>query len=101
MSVGLDVGTTSTQLIVSKLTVENQASAFSVPEMTISQRQILYKSPVHFTPLLGGDLVDGASIRQLVIAEYEKAGIHREDVDTGAGIGNVTTTESAGTYDEV
>lgn len=24
-----------------------------------------------------------------------------EDVDTGAGIGNVTTTESAGTYDEV
>ena len=24
-----------------------------------------------------------------------------EDIDTGAGIGNVTTTESAGTYDEV
>ena len=99
LSVGLDVGTTSTQLIVSKLTVENQASAFSVPEMTISQRQILYKSPVHFTPLLGGDLVDGASIRQLVIAEYENAGIRREDVDTGAIIitGETSRKENAAT----
>ncbi len=32
-SVGLDVGTTTTQLIVSRLTVENRASAFTVPEM--------------------------------------------------------------------
>ena len=28
-------------------------------------------------------------------------GVIEEDVDTGAGIGTVTTTESAGTYDEV
>lgn len=33
LSVGLDVGTTSTQMVVSRLTVENQASAFSVPDM--------------------------------------------------------------------
>ena len=41
-SVGLDVGTTSTQLILSQLTVENRASGFSVPHMEISQRKILY-----------------------------------------------------------
>ncbi len=97
LSVGLDVGTTSTQLIASELTVENSASAFSVPEMTISQRRILYKSPVHFTPLLDGDLVDGAGIRRIVMAEYEKAGIHREDVDTGAVIitGETSRKENA------
>ena len=57
LSVGLDVGTTSTQLIVSQLMVENQAGAFSVPDMEISERTVIYRSPVHFTPLLEGNLV--------------------------------------------
>ena len=58
-SVGLDVGTTSTQLIVSELTVENQASAFSVPRMEIGERNVRYRSPVYFTPLLDESHVDG------------------------------------------
>ena len=97
LSVGLDVGTTSTQLIVSELTVENSASAFSVPQMQISRRQIRYQSPVHFTPLLRQDLVDGGALRRLVAAEYEKAGIRREDVDTGAVIitGETSRKENA------
>ena len=97
LSVGLDVGTTSTQLIVSELTVENSASAFSVPQMQISQRKIRYRSPVHFTPLLRHDLVDGAALREIVSAEYEKAGIRREDVDTGAVIitGETSRKENA------
>ena len=77
LSVGLDVGTTSTQLVVSCLRVENRASGFAVPEMEITQREILYRSPVYFTPLLEGKLVDGAEIRRIVEAEYEKAGISR------------------------
>ena len=52
LSVGLDVGTTTTQMIVSRLTVENKASSFAVPELEIGEREILYRSSVHFTPLL-------------------------------------------------
>ena len=44
LSVGLDIGTTTSQLIVSELTVQNQASAFAVPDMTIAERKILYKA---------------------------------------------------------
>ncbi len=97
LSVGLDVGTTSTQLIVSHLTVQNRASPFSVPEMTIADRKILYRSPVHFTPLLEGNLVDGEKIRSLVEQEYENAGISRGDVDTGAVIitGETSRRENA------
>ena len=84
LSVGLDVGTTTTQLIVSGLTVQNQASGFAVPEMQIVRREIRYKSPVHFTPLTDESHVDGEAIRKIVEAEYEKAGIGRQDVDTGA-----------------
>ena len=98
-SVGLDVGTTSTQLIFSELTVENKAGSFSVPEMEIGQRRILYKSPVHFTPLLGTDRVDGEALRELVQREYGAAGIRREDVDTGAVIitGETSRRENAET----
>ena len=84
ISLGLDVGTTSTQLVFSRLTIENRSGSFSVPELEIADREILYRSPIHFTPLLSGELVDGARIRDIVQAEYEKAGIRPEDVDTGA-----------------
>ena len=97
LSVGLDVGTTSTQLIVSRLTAENQAGAFAVPQIQITHREILYRSPVHFTPLVEGNLIDGAKLRELVEKEYAAAGIKREEVDTGAVIvtGETSRKENA------
>ncbi len=97
LSVGLDVGTTTTQMILSAITVQNRASGFAVPEMTITEREVLYKSPVHFTPLVGGHLVDGDAIRSLVEQEYQNAGIRREDVNTGAIIitGETSRKENA------
>ena len=97
LSVGLDVGTTSTQIIVSQLSIENKASSFAVPEMEIGERKILYQSPVHFTPLLDESHVNGEKIRALVEAEYAAAGITRADVDTGAVIitGETSRKENA------
>ena len=97
LSVGLDVGTTSTQMVVSRLTVHNRAGAFAVPEMEIRQRELLYQSPVYFTPLLEGNRMDAAALRRLVEQEYRSAGISRGDVDTGAVIvtGESSRTENA------
>ena len=97
LSVGLDVGTTTTQLILSRLKVQNHASSFAVPELEIAERQILYRSPVHFTPLLQEELVDGEGIRAIVTEEYRRAGIKREDVNTGAIIitGETSRKENA------
>ena len=99
LSVGLDVGTTSTQMVASELIIENRASAFAVPEMEIAQRKLLYQGKVHFTPLLGEDRVDGAAIRELITEEYRRAGIRRENVDTGAIIitGETSRKENART----
>ena len=98
-SVGLDVGTTSTQMILSELTVENRASQFAVPEMEIGDRKILYRSPIYFTPLLDESHVDGARLRLMVEEEYRRSGISREDVDTGAIIitGETSRKENART----
>lgn len=65
--------------------------------MDITDRSVLYKSPVFFTPLLDESHVDGAAIRAIVEAEYRNAGIRREDVDTGAIIitGETSRKENA------
>ena len=97
ISVGLDVGTTTTQLILSELSLENRGSAFSVPEMVIGERKLLYQSPVIFTPMLSGDLVDGQVIARWVEAQYTAAGIPKSKVDTGAVIitGETSRKENA------
>ena len=51
LSVGIDLGTTTTQLVFSRLTVRNEGSAFSVPNYTVAAREVLRRSAVHFTPL--------------------------------------------------
>ena len=95
-SVGIDVGTTTTQLIVSDLTVENEAGAFAVPAMEITDRKIRYESPVIFTPLKDA-LVDKDALRAWVLHQYERAGTNREQVDTGAVIitGETSRKENA------
>ena len=97
LSVGLDVGTTTTQMILSELQVENQASGFTVPQMQIVNRSVRYRSPVYFTPLLDKDRVDGEGIRALVEGAYREAGIQPSDVDTGAIIitGETSRKENA------
>lgn len=84
-------------MIVSRLTVQNRASEFAVPELQITDRQILYESPVHFTPLQSDSLIDAPALRALILREYEKAGLRREDVDTGAVIvtGETSRKENA------
>ncbi len=97
ISLGLDVGTTSTQMVFSRLTIENRAGSFSVPELEISGREILYRSPIHFTPLRSADLVDAPALRRIVDEEYAQAGLTRADVDTGAIIitGETSRRENA------
>ena len=97
ISLGLDVGTTSTQMVFSRLTIENRSGSFSVPELEIAEREILYRSTIHFTPLLSGDLVDAPALRQIVDREYARAGLTREAVSTGAIIitGETSRRENA------
>ena len=98
-SVGLDVGTTTTQMILSELTVENRASEFAVPQLEISGRSVIYRGQVYFTPLVSDSRIDGAALRELIEGEYRRAGISRNDVDTGAVIitGETSRKENAAT----
>lgn len=86
LSVGIDIGTSTTQLIFSKLIVENMASSFSVPRISIVDKEMIYKSEVYFTPLISNTEIDREKIKEIVEIEYKKANICKSDIQTGAVI---------------
>lgn len=86
LTVGIDLGTSTTQLVLSELTVENFASAFSVPRITISDKKVIYRSDIIFTPLLNQTEIDDEPIKAFVSAQYRKAGIVKEEIQMGAVI---------------
>lgn len=86
LSVGIDIGTSTTQLIFSKLIVENMASSYTVPRITIVDKEIIYKSEIYFTPLISGTEINGSKVKELVDKEYQKAGIDKAKIQTGAVI---------------
>lgn len=85
-SVGIDIGTSTTQLVVSLLTVKNVAPGTLVPRMQITDKSVEYKSHIYFTPILSDLLIDTEKILDLIKTEYDKAGIKPEDIQTGAVI---------------
>ncbi|WP_274952675.1 ethanolamine ammonia-lyase reactivating factor EutA [Angelakisella massiliensis] len=92
LSVGVDIGTSTTQVIFSRLRVENTANYFTIPRATIVDKEVVYKSPVHLTPLVNESLLDGDAVRALVEGDFRQAGFRPGDTGTGAVI---ITGESA------
>ncbi|MED4354962.1 ethanolamine ammonia-lyase reactivating factor EutA [Schinkia azotoformans] len=86
LSVGIDIGTSTTQLVLSTLTIENMASSFTVPRIVIVDKQVIYKSEIIFTPILTDNKIDMGQIEQFVEQQYSKAGIDKKDIQTGAVI---------------
>lgn len=86
ISVGIDIGTSTTQLIFSRLTIENRASSYTIPRIDIVDKEVFYRSDIYLTPLLSDTEIDTAGVRDIVMGEYQKAEIAHHDVRTGAVI---------------
>jgi ethanolamine utilization protein EutA len=83
-SVGIDVGTATSQIIFSRLVLRRLGRELS-SRFVVAERKTLYLSPVHFTPYAGGrERIDDQALGQLVDSAYQEAGITAEQVDTGA-----------------
>jgi ethanolamine utilization protein EutA len=92
LSVGIDIGTSTTQLVLSRLTIENTASAYSVPRIEITDRSLVYQSEIYQTPLVHKEhgveatQIDADAIRHIIEQEYKNAHITPKEIDTGAVI---------------
>ncbi|MDR1676953.1 MAG: ethanolamine ammonia-lyase reactivating factor EutA [Deltaproteobacteria bacterium] len=86
ISVGIDLGTTTTQVIFSRIQVENIAGAASVPRIKIIDKEIIHHGGNHFTPLLSPTIIDAEAVLAIVQEEYRLAGLSPADLAAGAVI---------------
>jgi ethanolamine utilization protein EutA len=86
LSVGIDIGTSTTQLIFCRLVIENLASSYTVPRISIVEKEVIYRSGIYFTPLVSQTEIDVEAVKQIITQEYRKAEITPEMLKTGAVI---------------
>lgn len=96
-SVGIDIGTSTTKWIVSKLKLMKTSGGFSLPRYEIIERRLDYVSPIYTTPLINESEIDMAALSQLLDQEYKTADLTAEMVQTGAVIitGETATKKNA------
>ena len=97
LSVGIDIGTSTPQLIFSKIYIENRGSAFTAPQIKIIGKEVVYRSEIYITPLENETKIDAKKIKEIIESEYKKANIQYKDVSTGAVIitGDTARKENA------
>jgi len=84
ISVGIDVGTATSQIVFSRLVLRRLGRELS-SRFVVTERQTLYLSPIHFTPYTASrERIDDQALGRLVDAAYQEAGISPDHVDTGA-----------------
>jgi len=86
LSVGVDVGTTTTQIVFSRLNLQDVSRAGQIPRIDITDRKVIYQSPIMFTPLIDSETIDADRLNQIVRLEYAAAGVNPNQVETGAVI---------------
>lgn len=84
LSVGIDIGTSTTQIIFSEISIQNTAASYLMPEIKITDKKIVYKSKIYFTPLISREKIDLEKIKKIILMEYEKAGVDKSSISTGA-----------------
>lgn len=82
-SVGVDVGSTTSHFLLSRLVLRRLGKGLSSRYVTAS-REVLYRSPIWFTPFADGDRIDVGSLEGLIDDEYVRAGVTPAEIDTGA-----------------
>jgi len=84
-SVGIDIGSASTQIVFSKITLHRMGGDLS-SRYNVVARECLYRSPIHFTPYANQERIDDSLLGNIIRAEYALAGLTPGEVDTGAVI---------------
>jgi ethanolamine utilization protein EutA len=80
-TVGIDIGSATSQIVFSDLTLERRGNRYETVERTVT-----YASDILLTPFISDETVDSDSLAAFFDEQYAKAGVSPDDVDTGAVI---------------
>ena len=84
-SVGIDVGSSGTQVIFSRLHLRRMAEDMSSRYFVVN-RETLYRSPVALTPYESATRISDEELGRILDQAYEAAGLSPDDIDAGAVI---------------
>src|SRR5215471_17655674 len=78
LTAGVDIGSSTSHLVFSRIVLERLDSRY-----VIVSREALYESEILLTPYTDGGTIDAAALGRFLDRQYRKAGIEREQIDTG------------------
>jgi len=84
-SVGIDIGSSGTQVIFSKINLRRLSEDLTSRYYVVS-RETLFLSPVSLTPYQSETRIDDDALQRIIGEAYRAAGVEAKDIDTGAVI---------------
>jgi ethanolamine utilization protein EutA len=84
-TVGIDIGSSTSHLMFARVHLQRRTQMLS-SEFVVVRREILWRSPILFTPFLPDFTIDADRLRQFIDSAYAEAGVAPERVDSGAVI---------------
>ena len=79
LSVGVDIGSSTSHLVFSRIVMERLDSRYVVTE-----RETFYGSDILLTPYAATDEIDAAALGAFIRKEYADAKVDPDEIDTGA-----------------
>ena len=78
-SVGVDIGSSTSHLLISTITLERLDTRY-----VVSAREVRFQSEIMLTPYADGDTIDAERLAAFISAQYAAAGLTPDEIDAGA-----------------
>jgi len=79
LSVGVDIGSSTSQLVFSRIVLERLDARY-----VVSERETFHRSDILLTPYAGADTIDADALGAFIARQYQEASVERDEIDTGA-----------------
>lgn len=78
-SVGVDIGSSTSHLVFSRLELKQEGTRY-----VVKSRTVLNESEILITPYVDDTRIDVEALEDFINRQYKRANLKREDIDTGA-----------------
>jgi ethanolamine utilization protein EutA len=85
VSVGIDIGTSTSHLVFSRLHLQRLAQELS-SRFVVIRRDVLHRSTIRLTPYRPDNSIDAPALQRFLDEAYHRAGVAPDMVDSGAVI---------------
>src|SRR6202049_4444907 len=79
LSVGVDIGSSTSHLVFSRIVLERLDSRY-----VVSARETFYQSDILLTPYSAAEDIDAQALGAFIARQYQDANVDPDEIDTGA-----------------